>query len=217
MIWFFLASAWACEPTEAIAHLQSGEKIEDYLCLARTTPALAPLVEALLATKNPESQARLSQALSLYLLERSSDNWDPSLLALLSPADRRLLVDGLHARRGRPSPAPAQAKIFEQLGWYKPDPHYTDGRLTAQDLEKIHVLEHPPAPVVPPPAPVAAPVAAPEAPLPDAPPLQAPIEEAPPVVANSWWSCNSAAGPSGLWIWAALALFRRGSVSKNNG
>lgn len=93
---------------------------------------------------------RTTRCLGLWLLERGDTAWDPSLVRRLSADDRRLLADGVYARRGRRSPSPDHDQIFRQFTWYQPDPRYTDNRLTDIDRANLSLADRPPA--APPPA-----------------------------------------------------------------
>jgi hypothetical protein len=65
-------------------------------------------------------------------------------LALLSPAQLRLLRNAVYARHGRVFQAKDLQDFFSQEPWYQPDPAYTDARLTAEDrqhLERIQAAE----------------------------------------------------------------------------
>ncbi|HNH49794.1 MAG TPA: hypothetical protein PKY30_22315 [Myxococcota bacterium] len=191
---FLIATAWACDPAISLENLRRSAFREDYLCVARAADPQV-LAAAVAAEPNMESRDRLSRALCLWLLEHGDSPIDRSLLPALNPADRRLLEDGIHARRGRKTPAEVHQKVFEQLGFPPADARYTDGKLLPVDLENLKALRE-----IPPP--VAAPAAAPEVPdvLPPPPPKADP----------GWWSCSSAGGPAGpASFLLALSLLRR--------
>lgn len=135
----------------------SGTK-DAYLCVASDPGAPIALLAALDAlqaaadtTDGPRN--RYTRALTLWLLDHADATWDPALVRRLSPDDRRVLADGVHARRGRASPAPQHDAIFQNLPWYSPDTGYTDGRLTEDDKAKIALADKPPPPPQAPPAP----------------------------------------------------------------
>jgi hypothetical protein len=74
---------------------------------------------------------------------------DPSLLDKqitldglkdFSRRDLRLLRNLIYARRGRPFHSDLLKAYFEAVEWYKPDPAYTDARLTAVDKRNINVI-----------------------------------------------------------------------------
>ena len=112
---FLVATVLGCEPAISLEKLRSSAFREDYLCLARGGDPQV-IAAAVTTEVNPESRDRLSRALTLWLLEHGDLPMEPSLLPALNPADRRLLEDGIHARRGRKTPAAVHQKVFEQLG-----------------------------------------------------------------------------------------------------
>ncbi len=74
---------------------------------------------------------------------------DPSLLDKqvtvdqlkdFSRRDLRLLRNLIYARRGRPFHSELIKAYFDAVEWYKPDPAYTDARLTAVDKRNINVI-----------------------------------------------------------------------------
>lgn len=154
-------TAHACDVAEAVTTLRGAADKDAYLCLTREEDAPARIAAAL----GGEGDARLTRALALWLLRRADRELDVALVRSLSPADRRLLADGIRARRGRRSPVPDHAAVFEQFAWYEPSAGYTDGRLTERDRANIATVDRPP----PAPTPAAA-VEAPEAPEAAAPP-----------------------------------------------
>ena len=198
----WLAPAAACDLATSLGTLAATGSKEDYLCIAgepggaaalaallRPPPlpspaaaTLAPPPPTATIALTPDGSARHTRALTLWLLARVDDPWDPALVRLLSPGDRRLLSDGVYAARGRTSPAPEHHAIFENLPWYKPDPKFTNGRLHPGDLAQIALADDPPPPPVPIP--------------------EAPAERAPPP-AKAAYGC--AYGPF-VGVAAALAL-----------
>jgi hypothetical protein len=74
---------------------------------------------------------------------------DPSLLDQqitvdslkdFSRRDLRLLRNLIYARRGRPFHSELIKTYFAAVDWYKPDPKYTDARLTALDKRNINLI-----------------------------------------------------------------------------
>jgi hypothetical protein len=61
-------------------------------------------------------------------------------LRQLSLRDLRLLRNTLYARRGRPFKSPLLQEHFEHMPWYKPDPAYSDTRLTETDKRNIALI-----------------------------------------------------------------------------
>ncbi len=151
------APAPVCELAASVAVLATTGSKDDYLCVAGDPGAPVALVAALDALHGDEKTVegprnRYSRALALWLLQHEDDAWDPIFIRRLSADDRRLLSDGVHARRGRQSPAPEHDAIFRNLPWYRPDPNYNDARLTPADKAQIALADRPPpAPLAPPP------------------------------------------------------------------
>jgi len=137
--WAFAAD---CDPAAALTALPSRGAKEDYLCISKAETGKDLLVTELL--KDPaKDHARVTRALVLWLLERTDRPMDPAVVARLSPADRRLLADGIRARRGRASPAPEHAAVFANLTWYEPVPGYNDARLRPIDRANLLVVDPP--------------------------------------------------------------------------
>ena len=57
-----------------------------------------------------------------------------------SRRDLRLLRNLIYARRGRPFNSALLQDYFQSVDWYKPDPKYTDARLTPLDRRNINVI-----------------------------------------------------------------------------
>jgi YARHG domain len=57
-----------------------------------------------------------------------------------SRRDLRLIRNLIYARRGRPFKSDLLKGYFSAVDWYKPDPTYTDARLTALDKRNINVI-----------------------------------------------------------------------------
>jgi len=62
-------------------------------------------------------------------------------LADLSPRDLRILRNMVYARCGRPFRSRVLQEYFGRLEWYRPDPAYTDARLTRLDHQNIRVIQ----------------------------------------------------------------------------
>ncbi len=224
MIWFLslaLASDTPCDPNAALKVLQGaeGDLKTAYLCLAGdevgddllaaaldvtgATPATAPTTVVIEGGRgvvpapkldDDAVHARLTRALTLWFLQHNEQQWDPMLVRRLPAVDRRLLADGVKARRGRASPAPEHAKVFANFDWYAPIATYTDGRLTPLDLEHIAVANKPP-PAPPPVAPAPPEVAA------------APVVAAEPA---AWCGCTTGTSANAAgWLVGAAALITR--------
>lgn len=61
-------------------------------------------------------------------------------LRQLSLRDLRLLRNTLFARRGRPFKSELLQEHFSHMSWYRPDPAYTDARLTKTDKINIELI-----------------------------------------------------------------------------
>ncbi len=146
-----LASAGACDPAAALAALETSGARDDYMCVIQAENGKDLVLAELLKDPTGKNERR-TRALALWLLQHTDRPMDPDVVDKLSPSDRRLLADGIRARRGRASPAPEHAKVFEQFGWYEPVPNYTDARLRPIDRENLAVVD-PPVRLTPAPAP----------------------------------------------------------------
>lgn len=189
------AFAAECDPAAATARLQSTGSQADYLCVMKAPEGKDLLVPAIVAA-SPDNE-RLTRGLTLWLLEHTDQEMDAELISRLAPSDRRLLADGIRARRGRASPSPEHVKVFEQLGWYEPVPNYTDARLRPIDRENLERVDPrvKPKPAAPPAA--------------DAAPAKAPVP--PPVGADTpnLCGCDTGEGAAAGWTLLLAALVRR--------
>lgn len=211
MIWL-LSTAFACDPEAAMGTLAGGpgELKDAYFCVMESERGRDLLVAAIDAAPAPSNEpivvsapgdpvptandadmatARANRGLALWLLHRADAPWDPALVRRLPAKDRRLLSDGVRARRGRTSPAPEHAKVFAQFSWYRPEVGYTESRLSPGDLANILLADRPPAPA---PAPV---------PIADAPVVEVAAGE------SALCGCGASGGRVGWWgAIAALTL-----------
>lgn len=130
----------ACDPAAMLDELEARGTREAYLCVAEAESG-KDVVLAAIADDPPAEHPRATRALVLWLLERSDRAMDPDVIARLTPADRRLLADGIRARRGRVSPSPEHAAVFAQLAWYAPVDRYTDGRLLPVDRANLALVD----------------------------------------------------------------------------
>jgi len=137
-----------CVLDEAVAKVREGGERDAYLCLVYDGGGAAAAAAAIGEGDEP----RLRRAIALWLLDRYDIPFDPALVALLNPADVRLLADGIKARRGRKSPVPEHEAVFSQFDWYKPLDTYTDGRLRPVDRANLDALVRPPVEPAPAPA-----------------------------------------------------------------
>lgn len=102
----------------------------------------------------PEGKIEL-RLLSMRLGEWSGNEDDPTPLEDPTLLDKQITVDQLsdfsrrdlrlvrnliYARRGRPFKSTLLQTYFGTLEWYKPDPKYTDARLTPLDKRNINVV-----------------------------------------------------------------------------
>ena len=136
---FALADEPCSVPTALVDVREHGSPMA-YKCLIETDEAATSIVTELLEYP---SDPRLSRALAMWMLQRADTPFNPVYVEKLSPADRRLIADGVRARRGRPSPVPEHAAVFKQFAWYTPVATYTDGRLKPGDKEQIALMEKP--------------------------------------------------------------------------
>ena len=59
----------------------------------------------------------------------------------LSPRDLRILRNTIYARRGRAFQSTVLQEYFGRLEWYKPDPKYTEARLTKLDQQNVKLIQ----------------------------------------------------------------------------
>lgn len=130
-------AAAECDVESAVGDVREHGKKEAYDCLigseAGADAALAALAD------NP-ADTRVSRALALWMLQRADTPFLPAHVAALNADDKRLLADGVRARRGRKSPVPQHETVFQQFDWYQPVATFTDGRLRPGDKEQIAIL-----------------------------------------------------------------------------
>ena len=196
-----LAQAPTCDgdPDAWITRLRVEADRDTYLCLATTDAAHDPLLAAAAAGAegaDEGEQNRLTRALAVHLLLRLDRALSADEVRALNAADRRLLSDGVRARRGRRTPSPEHEKVFAQFDWYQPSEDYNAALLTELDRANIAMLDNPPA------APVAAVPAGPAL-TPDAAGAEVP---------RGICGCGSV-GPGGSGLWGAgmavVGLLRR--------
>ena len=183
-----LAQEADCSDGQAawLAELESSGSRRAYQCLSLDPAAHGVLIARATTGTNPE---RVTRALAIWRLSRLEEAITAPEARTYNPADRRLLLDGIRAHRGRRTPAPVHSAVMEQLSWYAPDDRYTDARLTALDRQNLAILESPPEPE---PAPEPAPEPEPEQ--------------------NSRCGCGAispANGALGLWLALGLSWRRR--------
>jgi len=190
IFWIGLALATTCpdDLSDNLGPLQATGDRTAYECLAENESSQALLMETLLY-KDHSSRERLSRAVALWRLKRLETPISGEEARAYLPADIRLLMDGIHAFRGRATPSPEHLKVFEQLDWYSPDPRYTDTKLLLQDAANLDQLRDPPKGFEPA--------------VPLAPTRTEPIE-------RSHCGCQTDSSPAGFWaILIALILYRR--------
>ncbi len=142
------AQATTCEgvPADWIEAVRTQGKREAYLCLAETASAGA----ALLDTIGQEGfgdlggKERITRALAVHLLHQLERPLTGEEVRALAPSDRRLLRDGVYARRGRPTPSPEHEAVFAQFAWYQPAAEFNNGRLRTLDRSNIELIDKPP-------------------------------------------------------------------------
>ncbi len=126
-----------CDIRIAMDEVREHGRRDAYDCLMAQDEAGSKLVVELLEYP---ADPRLSRALALWMLPRADKPFDPVHVAKLSADDKRLLVDGIRARRGRKSPVPQHEGVFRQFDWYKPVATFTDGRLQPGDKAQIDLV-----------------------------------------------------------------------------
>ena len=109
--------------------------------------AAALLIEV--SAEGGEDLESVTRALAIWRLLRLDGVIGGAEARAYNPADRRLLMDGIRAHRGRRTPAEAHARILEQFPWYDPIDTYTENRLRDLDRNNIKTLETPPPPPPP--------------------------------------------------------------------
>lgn len=196
----------SCGPAESsIEAVRTQGREAAYRCLAADDDASAPLVAWLSdGERDRAGEERVQRALALHVMTRLGQPVHLPSLRLLSAADRRLLRDAVHARRGRSSPSSEHERVFLKFDWYSPDPAFTNARLTVLDRENLALIDDPPEPA-PPPAPAGATEPASAAVVNEAPPASAQVE--------SWCGCAAGSGRLGgaalLFALVPLVVRRR--------
>ena len=146
MLWFLFSSALGatCPSTfdARVSELLEEGTRDRYVCVVDAEDAERQLV-SFMGEGWEDSAPVLRRALVFVLLNTLQRPWNPQHVLRLSPADRRLLADGVKARRGRKSPAADHDAIFQQWPWYQPVPSYTDGRLSQIDRINIGMADNP--------------------------------------------------------------------------
>lgn len=184
-----------CEPPAEPYLADVAERGDEtsYHCLIRTDAFYEPLVAAVRdAPDGDTARKRWARALSLWLIARSTTPFDPDVVRLLSADDRRLISDGVRARRGRKSASAEHDAIFRKQWWYHVDPGYTDNKLTAVERDNIAIADKPPP---------AAKATAPAEPLVPPPPAHATIDEPPSACGCATPSGGGATGLAGIVAW----------------
>lgn len=123
---------------------QVGEQpdLKSYMCLIQEDLSVQVILDAL-PTANSVQAPRFRRALTLALLHRADKAWEPNWVSVLSPTDRRVLADGVKARKGRKSPSAEHHAIFQQFAWYQPRPLFTENQLTPLDRRQIKLADDP--------------------------------------------------------------------------
>jgi len=116
---------------------------EAYLCLATQENAGAFLLEQASASNASE---RTTRALTVHLLFQLDRELTGAEIRALSAADRRLLRDGIYARRGRKSPSDEHDAIFSQFDWYQPSAMFSNRQLKEIDRNNMAIIDNPPEP-----------------------------------------------------------------------
>lgn len=141
-------AAWAegCDgPLEGyLAEVREHSREDAYRCLADRDDAGSFLVAEVAALAKGVEDTKLTRALAIHIMQRLDRPVPADQSRALGGADRRFLRDAVHARRGRQSPVPSNARVFERFDWYEPDRSYTPARLTALDHANLTMIDSPP-------------------------------------------------------------------------
>ena len=109
--------------------------------------------KATLATLPLEARTELGliqRAMGFFALDSDDHLADPkgldgllqvADLRQLSGRDLRILRNTIYARRGRPFKSTVLQEHFKRLDWYRPDPSYTDARLTPNDQRNVTLIK----------------------------------------------------------------------------
>ena len=199
-------AAPSCEPADHPAWIEAVRTRGDetsYLCLAADNDSHAPLLAAVEASPDPTAAGhrRIQRALAIHVMQRLDRPVSVDAIRAVNAADRRLLRDAVHARRGRQSPVPEHASVFEKFDWYQPNRRFTNRSLTPLDRDNLQIIDKPPRPE---------PTRTTDAPALDA--VPAPAGDTPrPADTGSTCGCAAGSGPTGLvWLGSlCMVVFRR--------
>ena len=133
-----LALAAECDLDAAVASVRDVGDQAAYLCLANANGGDTRLRAAI--PENAGNAERLTRAMSIWLLQHADAPFPVEDVSLLRAPDKRLLADGVRARRGRKTPVAEHAAVFEQFEWYRPLANYTDGTLRPVDRGNLASL-----------------------------------------------------------------------------
>ena len=98
---------------ETVAQLVQRGDVQAYGCAVAWSGDDQAFVEQI-RKGDERANPRLRRTLLFRLLDKHDKAWDAEIVALLSAADRRMLADGVRARRGRKSPSELHHQIFLQ-------------------------------------------------------------------------------------------------------
>lgn len=138
------------------------------------------------------STSLTSQWLAMQRLERLDERISEAESRAYTAIHRRLLMDAIHAHRGRKTPAAEHEEVLLKQPWYTPSPDYTDQLLNAVDRENLALLTHP---AVPKPA-------APQT-------RDASVREHRGCMGGYGCTTTKSVGSSWAWLWAALLFSSR--------
>ena len=136
-----LALADCPAPEAAIDALMEEPSKENYDCVATQQDCGALLIEAL---ESGDEDTRRGRALVIWRLLRLDGEIPADEARAYPPAERRLLADAIHARRGRETPSTDHDAVFQNFAWYAPDPTFTKVRLTDIDRTNLEMVNNPP-------------------------------------------------------------------------
>jgi hypothetical protein len=119
-----------------------------YNCLAEDDRSLELLLEESLSPNGQENHPeRITRAMAVWRMHRLESEIPAEEARAYNPSDVRLLTDAINAYRGRTSPSPEHASVFEKFDWYAPSAQFTVARLTETDVANVAMLLDPPEPI----------------------------------------------------------------------
>ena len=143
MLWFLFSSALGARvhPRLMRGSPSYWRRTRDrYVCVVDAEDAERQLV-SFMGEGWEDSAPVLRRALVFVLLNTLQRPWNPQHVLRLSPADRRLLADGVKARRGHG--VGGRPRHFSTVAVVSARAVYTDGRLSQIDRINIGMADNP--------------------------------------------------------------------------